>query len=98
MCSVSMVITDFQTRHPGIIPNAVPQMSWAPFQTVPISPVSRDEFDTLKREVEALRGLLAAAKKFDEETGQPDCEQAEKVALLKRVAELVGVDISDVLA
>lgn len=91
MCSVSMVISDFQQRWPNAIPQQQPLQGYA-------LGVSRAEFDALKAEVTALRGLLEAAKKFDEETGQPDCEQEEKVALLKRIAEMVGVDISDVLA
>lgn len=28
--------------------------------------------------------------------GQPDCEMDDKVNLIKRVAELVGVDIKDI--
>lgn len=94
MCSVSMVITDFEKRWPNVIPNGA--VGW-PLQSALGGP-TRAEFDALRAEVIALRGLLEAAKKFDDATGQHDCEQAEKVALLKRVAELVGVDISDVLS
>jgi hypothetical protein len=46
--------------------------------------------------MEELRKLLVAAKDFDVVTGQPDCEVDDKVALIKRLAELVGVDMSDV--
>lgn len=28
---------------------------------------------------------------------QPDCEMAEKIALIKKVSELVGVDLSEVI-
>jgi len=59
--------------------------------------VSRSEFEALKRELESLKSFLAAAKKYDTETGQPDCEDAEKVALLKRLGELVGVDVTAAL-
>ena len=57
---------------------------------------TRAEFDALKAELESLKKLLAAAKKYDEETGQPECETEEKVALLKKLAQLVGVDLSSV--
>jgi hypothetical protein len=62
------------------------------FQTIP-SGVTRQEFDKLRAEVEALRKLLEAAKQFDKETGQPDCEMDEKVAAIKRIAEIAGVDL-----
>lgn len=59
-------------------------------------PVSRDEFDRLFREVTEMKQLLLKAKEIDEKTNQPDCEQEEKVALLKAVAKAVGVDLSEV--
>jgi hypothetical protein len=58
--------------------------------------VSRSEFEALKAEMLELKELLKAAKKFDEATGQPDCELDEKVAMLKKFAELVGVDLSEI--
>ena len=58
---------------------------WA--TTFPNSVVSRAEFDKLKRDVEELK----RAKEYDE----PDCEMDEKVELIRKVAELVGVDIED---
>ena len=60
------------------------------------SQVTREEFDLLKKAVEEMRDVLMAAKKYDEATGQPDCEMDDKVALLKKVAEMVGVDLSSV--
>jgi len=39
---------------------------------------------------------MGGAKVFDAITEQPDCEVDEKVALIKRIAELVGVDLHDV--
>ena len=57
---------------------------------------TREEFDKLKKEVEELKELLKAAKKFDENTGQPHCENDEKVELIKRIANLVGVDMKGV--
>lgn len=58
--------------------------------------VSVEEFNQLKKEVEELKKLLQAAIKFDKETNQPHCEQEEKIAMIKKIAELVGVDLNDV--
>lgn len=59
--------------------------------------VPRQEFDALKKEVELLGELLKAAKKYDRETGQPDCEQEDKMKLLRKVAEAVGINLDDYL-
>ena len=63
---------------------------------VALPQVTRQEFDALKAEIEALKILLQAAKKFDDSTGQPHCEMDEKVELIKRIAKLVGVELGDV--
>lgn len=59
-----------------------------------------EEFEAFKEEMRvellALKKLLIAAKIYDEETGQKDCEQEEKIALFKRLAELTGVDLSEI--
>jgi hypothetical protein len=68
----------------------------AAFEPEPPLPVSRDEFNALKKEVEELKILLLAAKRFDEETGQKNCEVEEKVAFIRQLAEFVGVDVDDV--
>lgn len=67
------------------------------FEPVPADPnISREEFEELRKEMEELKQLLLAAKAFDEATGQPDCEMDEKVELIRRVAELVGIDVDEV--
>lgn len=55
-----------------------------------------DEMRALKKEMESLKKLLKAAKVYDEETGQKDCEMDDKVALIKKIADLVGVDMKEV--
>lgn len=98
MCIVSNIGSrwggTFPGRYPWIQPYVQPSPTPIP---VTIPGVSQEEFDRLKREVVELKKLLVAAKDFDTATGQPDCEVDEKVALIKRIAEFVGVDLGDVL-
>ena len=82
----------FPERHPWALPYVNPEPWW-----VPTKGPTEEEFNALKKEVEELRKLLKAAKKFDEATGQPHCEQEEKIAFIKRLADYVGVDLKDVL-
>lgn len=86
MCVVSMVGDHYSDRF-----NSQPYQFWQHY-----CEVKREEFDALKAEVEEMKELLIAAKKIDEVTGQPDCEMEEKIELLKKVAEAVGVDLEEV--
>lgn len=94
MCMVSNIGTDWTRTFPQSYPN-VPRPIPSTWH-ITTDGVSRADFDKLKREVEELKKLLVAAKAYDEATGQPDCEMEEKVDLIKRVAEAVGVDLEDV--
>lgn len=108
MCVVSMIGDDFTKRCPNnpnnpwkiepLTPGGYPSTN--PFPgTIPVdygAMITRTEFNALKKEVEELKKLLLAAKEYDEKTGQKDCEVEDKVALLKKIAELVGVDLSEV--
>lgn len=91
MCIVSMIgdgyRDQFNYRWPSINVGT----------TIPTD-VTRGEFEALKKEVLELKELLKAAKKFDENTGQPNCEMDDKVRLIKEIAQLVGVNMSDVFA
>lgn len=73
-----------------------PPNPYQPPFTITVTEVTRLEFDALKREVLALKELLIAAKKFDQATGQPDCEMGDKIAIIRKVAEAVGVNLEDV--
>lgn len=97
MCTVSMVGDTYADRWRYI--RTVPPFTETGTSTTLVlpSPITREEFDALKAEVEEMRELLIAAKRIDELTGQPDCEMEEKVAVLRRVAELVGVDLEGIL-
>jgi hypothetical protein len=61
------------------------------------SEVTKAEFDKLKQEVEELKQRLAEAKAQDEREGNPDCETEEKFTLIRKIAEIVGVDLEDVI-
>jgi len=92
MCVVSMVGEFYEHKWWPMIPNTVPNTTF----TFP-PPVTREEFEILKREVEDMKILLGMAKKYDESTGQKDCEIDEKMEKLRKVAEIVGIDLDDVL-
>jgi hypothetical protein len=58
--------------------------------------VLEKEIVALKKDMEELKKLLVAAKVYDDATDQHECEMDEKVELIKKVAELVGVDLKEV--
>jgi hypothetical protein len=60
------------------------------------SQVSKEDFDALKKDVEEMKKLLERALDYDKRNNEPNCEMEEKVALLKKVAELVGVSLEDI--
>lgn len=91
MCTVSMIAEHYRDKF-------YPQQTSGVLDASMFrAPVTRAEFDALKRDVEDMKALLVRAKKYDEDNGEPECEMEEKVALVRRVAEAVGVDLSDVL-
>jgi hypothetical protein len=59
--------------------------------------VSQEEFDKLKQEVKDMKELLKRAKIYDEQNNEPDCEIEGKIALLRDIAKVVGIDLDEVL-
>lgn len=97
MCVISNMGDQYRDTFPKRWPNVVPHVEpTAPIVINNPPVISREEFEALKQEVEELRKFLLAAKDFDRMTGQPDCEHGDKVALIKKLAELVDVDMDDV--
>lgn len=68
-----------------------------PSVTVPAVPITRAEFDDLKRQVGEMVELLKRAKDYDARNNEPECEMDEKMDLLRRVAKLVGVNLDEAL-
>lgn len=96
MCVVSNIGDNYRDNFQPRWPNVPIQPNYVPSQTRPLLPVSREEFEALKKEVEELKVLLKAAKKFDEQTNQPDCHMDDKVDFIKKLAQYVGVDLEDI--
>ena len=85
--------------YPPLTPNPEPEKDFDDFikKLNPQSPLpTREEFETLKKEVEDLKKLLKRAKEYDEKNNEPDCEIEEKMKFLREVAKLVGVDLDEV--
>ena len=108
MCVVSMVgdhyndkWKDLYNQQPTITqpipvyPSVITVGDNTPIGTNNIFP-TREEFDALKKEVEEMKKLLIKAKIYDEKNNEPNCEMEEKITLLKKVAELVGISLNDV--
>ena len=84
MCMTSATIDSFRKQY-----EPWPQVDWA-------AP-SRIEFDALKKELEELKKVIKAAAEYDARTNQPHCESEEKVAWLLKIAEVLKVDMADVM-
>lgn len=86
MCVISMVMDHYQPLIPEITPlgptfgpTAPPiQYGWPPSV----------DLVALRRLIDEFNAAVAAAKTVDKLTGQPDCEDPEKMKLVERVAEL----------
>lgn len=90
MCTISMIGDHYRETFPQ-------QYPWIQTTgTIPYPTVSREEFEALRRDVENMKSLLIRAKLYDEANGEPDCEMEEKVEMLKRIAEMVGVDLYEI--
>ncbi len=48
----------------------------------------------LRKDFDEMKKLLIRAKRYDEENGEPHCESDEKIELLRKVAEMIGVELT----
>ncbi len=103
MCATSFVGDHYRDMwtpkpwFPNAVPNTIPGSVQPLGQPILQQQVTRAEFEELKRQVLEMKDLLKRAKEYDARTGQPDCEMDEKMAILRKVAEMVGVDLGDVI-
>ena len=101
MCVVSMVGQHYDEKW---WPQIKPQPQQIPFDKTTITTTdlekwltpTKADFDALKKEVEEMKKLLQKALEYDKRNNEPHCEMENKVALLKKVAELVGVSLEDI--
>lgn len=100
MCSVSMVGDYYGQKWGGYPPQqgqqGTLQQGIFGVGLLP-APVSKEDFDALRKEVMDMKELLKRAIDYDKKTGQPDCHLEEKLSPLRKVAELVGVTLEDIL-
>lgn len=95
MCIVSNIgeifIEELPKRYPSFAPNpgALPSIVWQDVE-------ARQQLAELKKEMQEIKELLKAAKKYDEATGQKDCEMEAKIQLLKHFADVVGISLEEV--
>lgn len=108
MCVVSMIADDWRKRtteqHPWVVPYIEP---WVPTKTAPSDikitllpeqpAATKQDIEDLRKELNELKKLLKAAGEYDAATGQPNCEQEEKIKAFRILAKLLDVDLKDVL-
>lgn len=103
MCVVSMIGDHYRDKwqiytHPPIQPNPyTPIAKPIPSQTIVTEYATKVDLEQLRKEVLEMKELLKKAKAYDEANGEKDCEVEDKYALIRRIAELVGVDLEDVI-
>jgi hypothetical protein len=109
MCAVSMIgdfygdkwkDSPYWPNFPSPSSPAVPPLPVYPPSTSPLTiqpQVSKADFDELKREVMDMKELLKRAIKYDQDNNEPECQIEEKMELLRKMAEMVGVSIDDVI-
>ena len=54
---------------------------------------TKEDFDSLRAKVDEMVYMLKAARQYDAKAGQAGCEMADKIAFLRVVAGVVGVDL-----
>lgn len=98
MCVVSMVGDHFNDKWNPYFPFPQPAQPWQPGEPLPkfAIPVTREEFEQLRKDVLEMKELLKRAKLYDEQNNQPDCEMEKKIAALKEMAKIFGISLDDI--
>lgn len=97
MCAVSMV-TDYWNKNDKHKYNSIPSVGLPTggLAGLNYNPVSRAEFEQLRKEMMELKELLKAAKAYDDLTNQHKCEKEENVKALIQIAKALDVDFEDI--
>ena len=95
MCVVSMVGDHYGDKWDQYRRQITPFPTVYPTQTAP-QIINTIELQKLREEVQEMKELLKKAIQYDKDNNQPDCEKPEKIAFLKRMAEMVGITLDDV--
>jgi hypothetical protein len=104
MCAVSAVgdnwTPQFEKWKDQLWPHTVPggpiPVNPGPLFPSGSPPPSREEFNELKDLVLQMKKELEAARAQDIANNEPDCEMEDKVAVLKKIAQMVGVSLENV--
>lgn len=102
MCVVSMIGDHYRDKFDPYRDSGTPP--FAPPQRTPDyadivrritgdQTVTREEFDSLKREIAEMKELITKARAYDAANGEPACENDEKLELLRKIAEKVGITL-----
>lgn len=106
MCVVSMLGDHYRDKWSPYFPYPLQRTITGPATDNPVpgsqqrtiaTGPSQIDFDNLKKEVEEMKELLRKAKVYDEENNEPNCEIEEKMTFLREIADMVGIDLDDVL-
>ena len=95
MCAVSVIGDHYIDKWGLGKPNTSEPLIWPNF--IERDTPTKQEFEDLEKEVLDMKQLIKKAKKYDKESGQPDCEIEDKMDFFRKVAKLVGVDLDEVL-
>ena len=93
MCVVSMIGDHFgdKWQNPNGTGISYPQIISDP------NSASKQDLEALRKEVLEMKELLKKAIEYDKKNNEPNCQIEDKIAILKKVAEIVGVDLKDIL-
>jgi hypothetical protein len=84
-----------QNPWPNFTPNQTPEAN--PNRPLVIDPgVSKEDFAAFKKEFEEFKQLVKRAIKYDEDNNEPHCEVDEKVEIIRKLAEQLGVTVDDI--
>jgi hypothetical protein len=100
MCVVSNIGDQWTRKLPDIWPKQWPQpgvypQPWEYSKQFP-PPIPYKQYEALRKELEEMKRQLQEARAQDIANNEPNCEQEDKVALLRKVAKIMNIDLGDV--